>query len=144
MAAIAQYIQMRLPSYGPCCVNAPYTNITLFFISSELLLDSTSFSLHLDYSIHILWHILHHFCSYSAYLDLSRYFFFYDIYLCFISNLRMFIVPILTWSIQNTVSVHWKLSFIMLPLFTKPPQAHHLCSYLFTFELCDMKRMNII
>ena len=144
MAAIAQDIHMHLPSYGPCCVNAPFTNITLFFISSELLLDSTSFSLHLDYSIHILWHILQHFCSYSAYLDLSRYFFFYDIYLRFTSNLRMFIVPILTWSIQNTVSVHWKLSFIMLPLFTKPPQAHHLCSYLFTFELCDMKRMNII
>ena len=31
----------------------------------------------------------------------------------------MFIVTLLTWSIRNTASVHWKLLFIMLPLFTK-------------------------
>ena len=41
-------------------------------------------------------------------------------YLCSISDSRIFIVIILTWSIQNTV--HWKLSFIMLPLFTKGDQ----------------------
>ena len=80
---------------------------------------STSFSPPLDYSIHFLWHRLHHFCSYSAYLELSRFFFFYDLYLHCISDSIMFIVPILTWFIPNTVSVHWKLLFIMLPLFTK-------------------------
>ena len=85
---------------------------------SVLLSASTSFSPHQDDSIHFIWHRLHHFCSYSAYLELSRYFFFYDIYLCWISDSRMFIVPILTWSIWNTVSVHWKLLFIMLPQFT--------------------------
>ena len=84
-----------------------------------LLLASTSFSLHLDYSIHFLWQRLHHFCSYSAYIELSRCFFFYDVYLCCLSDSRMFIVPILTILIWNTVSVHWKLLFIVLPLFTK-------------------------
>ena len=78
-------------------------------ISSVLLLATTYFSPHLDYSIHFLWHRLHHFGSYSMYLELSRYFFFYDVYQHCISNSRMFIVPILTWSIWNTVSVHWKL-----------------------------------
>ena len=86
---------------------------------SVFLLASTSFFPHLVYSINFLWRRLHHFCSYSAYLELSWYFFFYDVYLHCISDLRMFIVPILTWSIRNTVSVHWKLFFIVLPQFTK-------------------------
>ena len=41
-------------------------------------------------------------------------------YLHCISNSRILIVPLLTWLIWNPVSVHWKLSFIVLPLFTKP------------------------
>ena len=105
-----------------CCVNATYTNVTfiLYFV-----ITSFSFFFFLPPTRlfrSLLWLRLHHFCSYSPYLELSRYFFFYDIYLCWISDSRMFIVSILTWSIWHTVSVHWKLLFIMLQLFTKKGQ----------------------
>ena len=62
---------------------------------------------------------LHHFCSYCIPKNVLDTSFSMMFYLHSISHSRMFFVTILTWSIQNTVSVLWKLSFIVLPLFTK-------------------------
>ena len=95
-------------------------NVTfiLYFVSTSF--SFYFFLLHLDYSIHFLWRWLHHFCYYSTYTELSRYCFCYDVYVHYISDSRMFIVHILTWLIWNTISVHWKLLFIVLPQFTKP------------------------
>ena len=62
---------------------------------------------------------LHHFCSYSIPKNVLDTSFSMTFYLSSISDLRMFFVTILTWTIRNTASVLWKLLFIELPLFTK-------------------------
>ena len=95
----------------------PTVTFILYYIS--LLLTSPSFSLSLDYSTLFLW------LPFTSSLPLAYLRMFpilpvsMTFYLCTISNSRMFFVPILTWWIRNTVSVLWKLSFIVLPLFTK-------------------------
>ena len=82
-------------------------NFILYFVS--LLLTSPSFCYLLDYSAH--------FCSllFTSSFGLSYLRIFPTIlvyvmfYLRTISDSRMFIVPILTWLIRNTVSVLWNL-----------------------------------
>ena len=84
----------------------PTVTFILYYIS--LLLTSPSFSLSLDYSTLFLWLPF----TSSLLLVYLRRFLIVPVsmtfYLLTISDSRMFIVPILTWSIQNTVSVHWK------------------------------------
>ena len=114
----------------------PIVTLILYFVS--LLLTSPSFSLSLDYSTLFLW-LPFTSSSLPAYLrmfpilPISMTF-----SLCTISDWRMFFVPILTWSIRNTVSVLWKLLFIVLPLFTK-----RFYTYLWnwTADLCFWKRL---
>ena len=82
-------------------------NFILYFIS--LLLDSPSFWYLLDYSAH--FRSLHFTSSFG--LPYLRMFPTILAYVMFywrtISDSRLFIVPILTWSIWNTVSVLWNL-----------------------------------
>ena len=131
-------------------------NVTfiLYFVSTSF--SFYFFLLHLDYSIHFLWRWLHHFCYYSTYTELSRYCFCYDVYVHYISDSRMFIVHILTWLIWNTISVHWKLLFIVLPQFTKPNVdniANHLiATWIYSFlplpitpiyDFCNVSHVNL-
>ena len=85
----------------------PTLTLILYFVS--LLLTSPSFSLTLDYSTLFLWLP----CTSSLLIAYLRIFPIVPVsmmfYLRTISDLRMFIVPILPWLIPNTVSVHWKL-----------------------------------
>ena len=82
-------------------------NFILYFVS--LLLTSPSFCYLLDYSAH--YRLLLFTSSFG--LSYLRMFLTILVYVMFylhtISDSRMFIVPILTWSIQNTVSVLWNL-----------------------------------
>ena len=82
-------------------------NFILYFVS--LLLTSPSFCYLLDYSAH--FRLLLFTSSFGlSYLRMFLTILVYvKFYLSTISNSRMFIVPILTWSIRNTVSVLWNL-----------------------------------
>ena len=81
--------------------------------------SSADFSLFLDHSAH--------FCSLpftspfgQSYLRMFQTILVYvTFYWHTISDSRMFIVTISTWSIWNTVSVLWVFWFVVLPLFTK-------------------------
>ena len=82
-------------------------NFILYFVS--LLLTSPSFCYLLDYSAH--FHLLRFTSAFG--LSYLRMFLTILVYVTFylrtISDSRMFVVTILTWSIQNTVSVLWNL-----------------------------------
>ena len=82
-------------------------NFILYFVS--LLLTSPSFCYLLDYSAH--FRLLLFTSSFGlSYLRMFLTILVYvKFYLSTISDSRMFIVPILTWSIRNTVSVLWNL-----------------------------------
>ena len=93
-----------------CCVNAPFKqicNFILYFVS--LLLTSPYFRSLLEYSAY--------FCSLqftsSFWPNLPKNVPDYSSNVTFywraMSDSRMFIVPILTWSIRNTSSVNWNL-----------------------------------
>ena len=82
-------------------------NFILYFVS--LLLTSPSFCYFLDYSAH--FRLLQFTSAFG--LSYLRMFLTILVYVTFylrtISDSRMFVVTILTWSIQNTVSVLWNL-----------------------------------
>ena len=93
-----------------CCVNAPFVlicNFILYFIS--LLLTSPYFCSLLEYSAH--FRSLQFTSSFWPNLpkNVPDYSSNMTFYWRAMSNSRMFIVPILTWSIRNTSSVNWNL-----------------------------------
>ena len=82
----------------PCCVNASYLCVPtailfLCFVSTSTDFHSLLYASRLFCSL-LFKDILHHLCSFSAYLVISRDSFFHDIYLHNMSVLRMFFVLI--------------------------------------------------
>ena len=116
MSLIAGYVNCSyLWCRCPCLVvkvlcKHPFSrSITFILYFVSLLLPSPSFCLFLDYSAHfrsLLFTSAFGLSYLRMFLTILVYVTFY---LHTISDSRMFIVPILTWSIRNTVSVLWSL-----------------------------------
>ena len=91
------------------CKRPFYRSITFILYFVSLPLTSPSFCNFLDYSTHF------HSLPFTSYFGLSYLRMFLTIlvfvmfYLHTISDSRMFVVTILTWSIRNTGSVFWSL-----------------------------------
>ena len=91
------------------CKRPFYRSITFILYFVSLPLTSPSFCYFLDYSTHF------HSLPFTSYFGLSYLRMFLTIlvfvmfYLHTISDSRMFVVTILTWSIRNTGSVFWSL-----------------------------------
>ena len=105
-----------------CCVNAPFTRCVtfiLYFVS--LWLTSIRYRLHQLLAL--------------SYLRMFLIILFYvTFYLRTISNSRLFVVTILTWSIQDTVSVLWSLLVHCVATIHKKVSKNHLFFKLHTFH----------
>ena len=122
------------------CKRPFYRSITFILYFVSLPLTSPSFCYFLDYSTHF------HSLPFTSYFGLSYLRMFLTIlvfvmfYLHTISDSRMFVVTILTWSIRNTGSVFEVFWFVVLPILTKTNMLQKLfISWYFTCYLYPTK-----